>query len=396
MITKIILPQLSLTMQTGIILKWYKTVGDSVKEGEPVCSIEGDKATIDVEAPASGFLKKIVAKEGEEFPVKQAMAYIGDANDVVDIDSMADIAPADALVQTQVEKKEESNQKHPDVRVKASPVAKRLAKENRIDLSQIPGTGPDGLIGKTDVIAFIEGKQQIPSKEPIGEISRELSGFEKIIAERMTQSNREIPHFHLSISLDLSNANKLRKKANKKNPKGQQFTLTDLMIWAASRAIKDHKNINSSLKGNEAVIHENINIGLAVNTPAGLLVVVIKEADKKSLLEITRVREELTGKAKSGKQTPEDLTGGTFTITNLGMYGIESFNPIIIPGQVGILGVGALNENFRLDKNGAATPSEDITLTLGCDHRVVSGVAGAEFLASLKEILMNPSEIFKA
>ena len=394
MITNIIFPQLSLTMQTGIVLEWYKSVGDAVTKGEPVCSIEGDKATVDVEAPTSGTLKKIVAKEGEEFPVKQAMAFIGEVDDVVDIDSTAESATIGTPIKPQVKRKEEFKQKKLDERIKASPVAKRLAKDNDIDLSKVSGTGPDGLIGKNDILAFIENKQKTSSKKSAGEISRELSGVEKIIADRMAQSNREIPHFHLSLSLELGGLNKLRKKANKKNQEGQKITLTDVLVWSASHAIKDHMNFNSSLQENKAVVHKNINIGLAVNTPAGLLVVVIKEADKMSLLEIAKTREELTKRAKSGKQTLEDLSGGTFTITNLGMYGIESFDPIIIPGQVGILGVGTLKETFKVDQKGSLIPLEEITLTLGCDHRVVSGVAGAEFLASLKEILQNPNEMF--
>lgn len=396
MITKIILPQLSLTMQTGIILEWYKSVGDAVAKGEPVCSIEGDKATVDVEAPASGFLKKIVAKEGEEFPVKQAMAYIGDADDVVDIEQIAEISPADSVPKVSIVSEKDSSPVRSSGRIKASPVAKRLAKESSIDLSQVPGTGPDGLIGKTDVLAFIKGKQETSSKEPAGETALDLTRIEKIIADRMAQSNREIPHFHLSISFDLSQANKLRKKANKKNAQGQQITLTDLMIWAASHAIKDHMILNSSLDRDRVIIHESINIGLAVNTPKGLLVVVIKDAYNLSLSEIAEMREKLAGNAKAGKQTHEDLSGGTFTITNLGMYGIDSFDPIIIPGQVGILGVGALKESFKPGKKGEINSFEELNITLGCDHRVVSGVAGAEFLSRIKEILLSPDVIFNS
>jgi pyruvate dehydrogenase E2 component (dihydrolipoamide acetyltransferase) len=396
MITKIILPQLSLTMQTGIVLEWYKSVGDAVAKGEPVCSIEGDKATVDVEAPASGFLKKIVAKEGDEFPVKQAMAYIGDADDVVANETEVEITSPDAAQKTTMDSRKEPGPKKSGGRIKASPVAKRLAKENEIDLSMVSGTGPDGLIGKTEVLAFIKNKPETSSKEPPGEIVRDLSGIEKIIAERMTQSNREIPHFHLSISFDLGQANKLRKKANKKNAQGQQFTLTDLMIWSASRAIKNHMILNSSLEGDSVKIHYTINIGLAVNTPKGLLVVVIKDTYNRSLSEIAEVREDLTEKARSGKQTLEDLSGGTFTITNLGMYGIESFDPIIIPGQVGILGIGALKDTFKPGKKGEIGSFEEITITLGCDHRVVSGVAGAEFLSSIKDILLDPGVIFKS
>ncbi len=381
-------------MQVGVVSKWLKSQGEAVIEGEPICTVEGDKATVDIEAPATGILKKIVAKEGEEFPVKKPMAYIGNRDDVVEISSNSDNKISDGSISFSDDRKKEFGTLSSDKRIKASPIAKRLAKENGIDLSKIGGTGPDGLIGKDDVLAFRKVEQQHHVTPASGDLSKRLSGIAKVMAERMAQSNLEIPHFHLSISCDINLVEKMRKDANKKNKKGQHFTITDILIWASSRALKQHKILNSSFQTNKVLIHEKINIGLAVDSPNGLLVLVIKEADEKSLSEIARKREEVIQRAKLGKQIPEDLAGGTFTITNLGMYGIDSFDPIILPGQVGILGVGASTKIYEMDESGSVKSSEKISITLGCDHRVVDGVAGAEFLSSFREILNNPTKIF--
>lgn len=390
MITKVIMPQMSLTMQVGIVSQWFKSEGESVVSGEPICTVEGDKASVDIEAPATGILKKIVAPEGAEFPVKETMAYIGNLDDVIEVDSMEDKklavkTEADGLNSSKPESKLSHN------RINASPIAKRLAKEKGIDLSKVKGSGPDGLISKDDVLAFVGTSHASLSDDT----SRELNDIEKIIAEKMAKSNQEIPHFHLSVTCNLTPVNKLRKEANQKNADKQNITLTDILIWAVSRSLRKFTDLNSSYQPNKIIFNKKINIGLAVNTPNGLLVVVIKEADEKSIFEIREIREERTQRAMAGKQRPEDLAEGTFTISNLGMFGIESFDPIIIPGQVGILGVGALVNSLELDNEGTVHVVEKLTMTLGCDHRAIDGVAGAEFLSNVKSVLENFSDMFQ-
>ena len=391
MITKVIMPQMSLTMQFGTVTEWVKLPGDYVKEGETICTIEGDKAILDVEAPVSGILKKIVAKKGTEFPVKEVMAYIGDPGDVIDVEpepepktAAAEADKGSAPVQSTSSSK--------GGRVNASPVAKRLAQEKNINLSKVKGSGPDGRISKEDLLAYFA--EEAPQSGVSSSIGKQLTGIKKTVAERMAQSNREIPHFHLSISCDISEANKLRKEFNNKKGSGSHISLTDVVSWSVSRQLQKHPVLNSSFTDNQVIEHRDVNIGLAVDTPNGLLVVVIKDAVSKSLEELAGERQVLTQRALESKQTVEDISGATFSITNLGMFGILTFDPIISPGQVAILSLGELKNAFELDENNAVKPFEQISMTLGCDHRAVDGVAGAKFLADLKESLSQPSGMY--
>ena len=381
-------------MQFGVVSEWLKQTGDAVEKGEPICTIEGDKATVDIEAPASGILLEIAAQAGQEFPVKQAMAYIGEAGDIVEKGGQIKEETAFKTATQPVEKGHPAAESASGSRIKASPVAKRLAKEKGIDLSLLKGTGPDGLIGKEDVLAYKPNPDQSPAGKTGGTNAGELSGIKKVIAERMALSNREIPHFHLTLKCNPGNADKLRKKANQEKNNDPHITLTDLMVWAVSRSLEKHPLLNSSFDGSSVTQHENNNVGVAVNTPKGLLVVVIKDADKKSLAEISASRSSLVEKASAGRQSPEDLSDCTFTISNLGMFGIESFDPIVTPGQVGILGVGALNSTLALDDKGRVISVDELSISLGCDHRVIDGVAGAEFLSSVKQFIENPTEMF--
>jgi len=389
MITKIIMPQMSLTMRYGIVSAWLKKEGDAVSQGEPVCTIEGDKASVDIEAPASGLLLKILAQPGEEFPVKQPMAYIGEKGEEIVTEPEQDYEqPAEAQKTNTQNFSEFSNE-----RIKASPIAQRLAKEKGIDLSQITGTGPDGLIGKEDVLSFqnIEPAEKVPANR---ETSLVQNSIQKVIASRMEQSNREIPHFHLSATCRMTEANEYRKKVNQTQHQEIHITQTDLMLWAVSRSLVQHTLLNSTFTEEQIVIHSQINPGVAVNTPKGLVVVVFKNANAKSLIAIAEERSELVEKAMNGKQSVGDLSDCTFTISNLGMFGIESFDPIISPGQVGILGVGATKKEIIMDEEGKITSIETATITLGCDHRVVDGVSGAEFLTSIKTLIENPENMF--
>lgn len=389
MITKIIMPQMSLTMQFGIVSSWLKKEGDAISKGEPVCTIEGDKASMDIEAPTSGVLLKTVAKLGEEFPVKQPIAYIGEVGDIFETRSDQD---SEHLTES-VTIPPQSSLEPSDERIKASPIAQRLAKDLGIDLSQINGTGPDGMIGKEDVLAY-QNRKPATKAQVIDDAKLELNSIQKVIAARMDQSNREIPHFHLSSTFIMTQANEFRKKENKAQDEGTHITLTDLFLWAVSRSLIQHTLLNSSFLGNQIVTHSKINPGLAVNTPKGLVVVVFKNAEAKKLTVIAKERNELVEKAMNGKQSADDLSDCTFTISNLGMFGIETFDPIISPGQVGILGIGALKKEVAMDEVGKLSTIDTMAITLGCDHRVVDGVSGAEFLSTIKSMIENPSKMF--
>lgn len=392
MITKIIMPQLSLTMQSGLVAFWYKNEGDYIKKGEPICSIEGDKATVDVEAPVSGYLKKIVAVVGEEFPVKQPMAYLGEQEDVLLVEDEATQEMKEAILSpsntSQSTKKKESD------RILISPVARRIAAENNIDIGTIIGSGPDGMINREDVQKVIETNQRNPTGELSIQSRIKLSGIQKIVADRMKTSYNDAPHIHLSLHASMTNVLEGKKKFKNQVNGSVHVSLTDIFVWAVSRVLSKDLRLNSTLINDEIVLYSDINIGVAVAADTGLSVAVIRNADKLKLIEIAQKRETLINKIKNNVQTQEDINGGTFTITNLGMFEVEEFDPILIPGQAGIIAVGKVIDIVQQNQEGKFSTQPMVKLTLACDHRIVNGIDGAQFLSTLKAILENPSEIF--
>jgi pyruvate dehydrogenase E2 component (dihydrolipoamide acetyltransferase) len=393
MITKIIMPQLSLTMQSGLVAYWYKNEGDYVKKGEPVCSIEGDKATVDVEAPVSGYLKKIIAITGEEFPVKQPIAYLGEQedvylnNDVVSPKKMENYPTSISIPSEPIEKKESG-------RISISPVARRMAAENNIDIGTIVGSGPDGMINREDVQKVIDTNQRNPTGDLSIQSRIKLSGIQKIVADRMKTSYNDAPHIHLSLHVSMTNVLEGKKKFETQDNNSAHVSLTDIFAWAVSRVLSKDLRLNSTLINDEIVLYSDINLGVAVSADTGLSVAVIRNADKLGLIEIAQKREILVNKIKNNVQTQEDINGGTFTITNLGMFEVEEFDPILIPGQAGILAVGKVIDIVQQNQEGKFSIQPMVKLTLACDHRIVNGIDGARFLSTLKSILENPSEIF--
>lgn len=401
MITKMIMPQLSLSMRTGIVNQWYKQEGDTVEKGEAVCEIEADKAVTELEAPASGVILKIIAQEKEEFPVKEAMALIGEPGDRLEQDEPAP-QPATATVST-MEQKPVTQTPAPR-EIKASPVARRLAKELGIDLAAVQGTGPDGLINRGDVLAASqaaaaggeaasENRPTAPSPaQPVSTPERiKLTGVKKVASERVKASYLDAPHIELTLSIDMQAALDLRDRANQSQP--EHITISDILVWATARTLINHRLVNASLEGDTILLHSSANIGLATETENGLLVPVIRGADRLRLPQIAAQRRLLTERARAGKQTPEDLAEGTFTLTNLGMYGIEQFKAIITPGQSAILAVGKVQKTPVADDQGRLFVRPMLKATLACDHRIVDGADGAKFLAELKALLEDPTAL---
>lgn len=384
MITKVVMPQLSLSMREGIVNKWYKQEGDFIEKGEVLCEIEADKATTDFEAPASGFIKKIVAEEGREFPVREVMVYLGDAADVIPDDppEVAAVSPAGAPPGAPPKE----SQAQASRKILATPVAKRLAAEHGIDLATLKGSGPEGLIGREDVLAARDAKP--PAEGARGDETFEPRGIKKLVAERMLESYRSAPHIHLTLSVDMSQAAALRERLNQEP--GKRITYTDMLVWAIARTLRKHPLLNAVFQGGQITLYAGINVSIAVAAEKGLIVPVIQNADALALAEIAARREALVERAKAGKQTPEDISGGTFTLTNLGMFGVEQFDAIINPGQAAILSVGKIRPSAVVDSEGGIAVRPVATMTLGCDHRVVDGSDGARFLADLQALLEAP------
>jgi pyruvate dehydrogenase E2 component (dihydrolipoamide acetyltransferase) len=360
MVTKVVMPRLSLTMKEGTVGKWYKREGGNVEKGEPIVEIVSEKATYDLEAPASGILRKILVQEGVDVPVNAVIAVVTAPDEPY---SEAEIlAEAPQIAAGESEK-----------RVLASPAAKRLAREQGIDLLSVKGSGPEGRIVEEDVKRFIEEKTRgLPKVKQI----LSLSGFRKTSAERLSMSFKTAPHSTVMMEIDVSKAAELHEKT--------QVSYTTIIIKVVAKALTELPIINSTLEGNQVKVFEDVNVGVAVATENGLVVPVIHNADRKSLGDIDIAIEELTEKARQGKLSREELTGGTFTITNLGMYGVDFFTPIINPPEAAILGVGRIVEK-PIVVNGKIEIKPMLTLSLSYDHRIIDGAAAGQFLRNIKE-----------
>jgi pyruvate dehydrogenase E2 component (dihydrolipoamide acetyltransferase) len=357
MVTKVVMPKLSLTMKEGTVGKWYKREGETVEKGEPIVEVISEKATYDLEAPASGILRKIFVQEGVDAEVNAVLAVI--------------TAPNEPFSETEILQPAEEKKK--EKLVLASPAAKRLAKEYGIDLSLVKGTGPEGRIVEEDVKKYIEEKSLVQPK--VKEIIP-LTGFRKTSAERVSLSFKTAPHSTIVMEVDASKA--------KENYEKLHVSYTAIMVEAVAKALREHPMLNSTLEGDKIKIFEDINVGVAVATSQGLVVPVIHNADRKSLKEIDTTINNLTEKARNGKLSKEELSGGTFTITNLGMYGVEFFTPIINPPEAAILGVGKIREK-PVVVNGKMETKPFILLSLSYDHRIIDGAPAAEFLSKVKE-----------
>lgn len=411
------MPKLSDTMTEGVVAAWNKNVGDEVKEGEILAEIETDKATMEFESFYDGVLLHIGVEVGKAAPVNSVLAVIGEkGEDVTEIlknaeipvdDTQEEVAeePAtekEAIPETKKpitpEPKKQENTPTPSVgasndRVFASPLAKKLATEKGIDLNAIQGSGENGRIIKRDIdhyIPFTPAQNQYTSITPVGTESfsdEPVSQMRKTIAKRLADSKFSAPHFYLTLDIDMDNAVASRKAMNTQD--GVKVSFNDMVIKAVAFALRQNPNVNSAWMGDFIRRNKHVHIGVAVAVEDGLLVPVIKFADTKGLMEISAEVRQFAQKAKDKKLQPSDWEGNTFTISNLGMFGIESFTAIVNPPDSCILAVGGINE-IAVVKNGNVQPGHVMKVTLSCDHRVVDGATGAAFLQSFKKALENP------
>jgi len=372
LVTKVAMPRLSLTMKAGTVVQWFKKEGETVQKGEPLVEVLSEKVTYDVEAPKSGVLRKILALEGTDVPVTQAIGIIAAPDEQIPETEIAATAPEEAAKVEAVPERELIEKV--EERVIASPAAKRLAREQRVDLSKVVGIGPDGRIVEDDVKRFIEGASVTPRVREV----IPLTGIRKTTAERVSLSARTAPHSTITMEVDMTEAGRLREET--------QASYTDMLVKASAQALKEHPIINSTLEGEQVKIFEDINVGVAVATEKGLSVPVVHNADKMSLSDIASALKLLVERAREGKLTKEDLTGGTFTITNLGMYGVDVFIPIINPPEAAILGVGRVMEK-PVVVNNEIKRKPTMQLSLSFDHRIVDGAPAGQFLQRLKKIL---------
>ncbi len=381
MAVAVILPKLDEAMHTGTIVKWLKKEGTKVEKRESILEIETEKVTFEIEAEESGILSKIMVKVGDEVPVGTTIAFILKPGE-----------KAPRVPQLTVRVKEEAQAKA----IKASPLAKTIAKEHNIDLSIVVGTGPGGRITKEDVLRSLEkGKvAATPSAQEESELVEEelvpLSSMRKTIARRMTESF-QTPHFYMTVEVDSQELEKKRKHLIPliESETGIRLTVTDLMIKMVAKALEDNSSMNCAYVDGSVKLFKRIDIGLVISVEEGLVVPVIRQANKKPLAEITQLRTELVQKAKDGKLSMEEMRGSTFTISSMGMFGVDQFSAILQPPEAAILAIGRIADKavVREDK---IVIRPMMTLTLSIDHRVLDAAVGANFLQSLKNYIENP------
>ncbi len=411
MATILSMPKWGLAMNTGLVVEWLKQPGEPVQQGEPVVQIESDKATDDVESPVSGIMRGIEVKEGDSAPVGASIAVITAPNEELSDEQVIALLREDAEIKRQKAEMltgqlataripaaaPPGGTVRPPVaagtRVNASPVARRMAQDLGIDLATITGTGPGGMIGREDVLRAAEERKTVPEEQaPLAPTEQSLvpGHIWRVMAERTTQSWTSVPHFYLVHEVNVSRLITRREQILKQV--AEKVTYTDLLVKIVAAALRMHPRVNASWNDGTIILKQEVNVGLAVAIEEGLVVPVIHQADTLSLGEIARQRMELVAKAQAGKLRPADISGGTFTISNLGMYNVDAFNAIINQSQAAILAVGRIAKRV-VPVNDQPAVQPMMILTLSCDHRTIDGARGAQFLDTVTNYIEEPPEL---
>jgi pyruvate dehydrogenase E2 component (dihydrolipoamide acetyltransferase) len=396
-------------MKEGVLVEWVKKAGEAVSEGEVIAIIETDKANVEVAAFKSGVLRQILAEAGASVPIGKPIAVLGTADEPIDLVALGaqpaeptakkeikTAAPAPAVPAPTTPAVERQGP------VTASPVARRMADELGIDLRQVAGSGPEGRIVKRDIEEFVKQRQAappkaapppitIPSVVPSGEEYQAvpLSPMRQTISRRMVESKQQAPHFYITMEVDMEAALDLRKQINALLPEGEGISVNDLIVKATALALRQFPNVNASFAGDAIHVHEHVNIGIAVARETGLVTTVLKDADKKALAQIAQESRELIARAREGKMRADEMVGGTFNISNLGMFGVEDFIAIISPPQAGVLAIGAIRQ-VPVVQNGQLAVGTRMKATISADHRVTDGAEAARLMQAFKAALEQP------
>ena len=407
---------LSPTMEEGTLVEWLKSEGDAVAEGDLIAEIETDKATMEMESFHDGTILKLLVGKGDAVPVGAALAIVGDAGeDISDVlaglsngaakapATAATPEPAPAAVSSPTPAPAPGPAPATNGRVFASPLARRIAQERGIDITSVPGSGPHGRIVKADVEGFSApaSTPSLPAARPVetpaGATEVPLSQMRKTIAKRLGQVWVETPHFFLTMDIDMAAAMAERKRVNAQLAAaelGVKLSVNDLIVKACAIALQRYPNVNVSFAGDHLIQHEGSHVGVAVAVEGGLITPTVFDAHKKSLSTIASEVRELAGRAREKRLQPHEYTGGTFSVSNLGMYGIDHFTAIINPPQAAILACGAVKKEPIVDADGNLGVGTRMKVTMSCDHRAVDGAMGAEFLIEVRKLLENPVLLF--
>ena len=413
MATNIVMPQMGYDMREGTVVKWYKSEGEEVARGEVIADIETDKATVEFEAYASGVLRRIIASEGVAVPVGELIAIIAGADEVID-EVLADQpagstvetpeaeapgaeapgaeAPAPEPVAATTAQPAEAPPARDGGRIRVSPIARRLAQERGIDLASITGTGPGGRIVEKDVPEVAPAPAPAPSAASGSAPSQErvdLSRMRQAIARVTVDSKREVPHFYVTAEVDMGQAMSLRRDLNDALPAENRVSVNDLILKACAMALGQYPKFNGSFQGDHLRLNPSINIGIAIALEAGLIVPGISNCQDKSLQEIATASKDLIARANSGTLRNEEYSGTTFSVSNLGMFEIDSFAAIIFPPHAAVLAVGTVKAQ-PVVRDGQLVAGQVMKATLSTDHRVADGAEAAQFLVEVKKLLESP------
>jgi pyruvate dehydrogenase E2 component (dihydrolipoamide acetyltransferase) len=448
------MPKMGDAMEEGTLLRWIKSEGDEVEEGDPIAEIETDKVSMELEAEDSGTLAQLIAEEGQDVPVGEAIAFIQGEGEEVPEQSDSGGAQAEeeaggsdeggeAQTVTETEEQQPEAEGEPsgdgaqatggaNGQVRASPIVRRLAQENNLDLSRIEGSGPQGRIVERDVRAALEsgeaptadgqaeqqadgqaGQAQVEAPGEVQPEQAEQQGFQpaqlpepteapgtqlmeptrmqRVIAERMTEAKQHIPHFYATVEVKMEAAMALRKQLNEQlEEEGLKLSVNDFVMKACAVALRNYPNLNALYTSKGIELHEKVDLAMAVALDAGLITPVIRDVGSKGLAAISRESKDLAKRAREGGLTPDEYQGGTITVSNMGMFGVESFTAIINPPQVAIVAVSSIEQRPSYDENGELVPGSFMKLTLSADHRVANGRDGALYMSEVKRTLENP------
>jgi len=379
-------------MESGTIEKWHKKEGDHVKVGDVLFEVMTDKVSLEVESYDSGILRKILKGAGEEVPVTEVVAYIGSEDEKIPEPVSGTVESGEPVKKAPTGNNAGGSQPRSRKRIRISPLARKTADKLGVDWKSemTTGTGLGGRITKEDVIAFsrksdIIGKLKVRS-------STTLAGIKKLTAERMSLSKSSIPHIVLNARADVTGLIKFREELNESTSQSIRITFTDIILKATALALRKNIEVNSTLKGNEYIIYEDINVGIAIAVGDGLIVPVLLSCDKLDIPGIAKIRSELVKQARDNSISLEKLENGTFTVTNLGMFGIRSFSAIINPPQAAILAVGEIYREPAIVEEKMAVRSF-MDLSVSCDHRIINGVQGAQFLNDIVKLLEDTAQL---
>jgi pyruvate dehydrogenase E2 component (dihydrolipoamide acetyltransferase) len=409
------MPKLGFDMAEGLLVRWVKQVGENINKGDVLAEIETDKATVEVESSASGVVLQLIVEQGTMVPVNAPIAVVGAAGEKVDAPAAAaptkvespksEAAPTQtAAPQTQPAAAPVSQAAAPASSgpVKASPLAKKVAKDNQVDLSNVQGTGPGGRVVRKDVEAVLgSGTQgsvtrpasQVPSSyAPVTSVEDKVIPTTKLrqaIGRRLVESKQTVPHFYVAHEYKMEALMDVRKQANAFLPDNEKISVNDFILKAVALTLRQFPNLNATLKGTEVIQFGHVNVGVAVTVPGGLMTVVVKDTDQKTLRQISSEVKAMAGRAREGKVKPDDVDGSTFSTSNLGMYDVEEFIAIVNPPEAAILAISSAREVPVVD-NGQVKVGWRMKATISVDHRVSDGAEAAQFMQKLAEFLENP------